>query len=87
MRSFLKEAPSHLLRDRKSPAARKEPQNKAHAGDAAVVSIVRGGRRVGSFAESQQLAEGAPLMRMPFCGLKPGYMVPDVSQLDVSQLK
>lgn len=42
-----------------------EPQNKAHSRDATAVSIVRGGRRVGSFAESQQLAEGAPLMRMP----------------------
>ena len=33
--------------------------------DAAAVSIVRGERRVGSFAKRQQLAEGAPLMRKP----------------------
>ena len=39
--------------------------------DAAAGSIVRGWRRVGSFAECQQLAERAPLMRMPICGLRP----------------
>ena len=43
----------------------KKAQNKAHAGDATGVSIVRSGRRSGSFGERQQLAEGAPLMRMP----------------------
>ncbi len=45
-----------------------EPQNKAHAGDATGVSIVLGGGRFGSFAERQQLVEGAPLMRMPLRG-------------------
>ena len=33
--------------------------------DAIGVSIVRSGRKTGSFAECQQLIEGAPLMRMP----------------------
>jgi hypothetical protein len=42
--------------------------NKAAARDATGVSIVRGGRSASSFAESQQLVEWAPLMRMPFCG-------------------
>ena len=41
---------------------------QAHSRDATVVSVVRSGRKVSSFAECQQLAEGAPLMRMPFCG-------------------
>ena len=44
-----------------------EAQNKAHSGDATAVSIIRDGRRLGGFAERQQLAEGAPLMRMPLC--------------------
>ncbi len=43
-----------------------EPQNKANAGDATVLSVVRGGRKAGSFAERQQMAEGAPLIRNPF---------------------
>lgn len=34
--------------------------------DATAVSIVSDVRRFGSFAERQQLVEGAPLMRMPF---------------------
>ncbi len=42
---------------------------QAHSRDATAVSIVCGGRRFGSFAERQQPAEGAPLMRMPFCDL------------------
>jgi hypothetical protein len=37
--------------------------------DATAVSIVRGGRRFVSFFGRQQLAHGAPLMRMPICGL------------------
>ncbi len=36
--------------------------------DAIGVSIGRGGRKTGSFAESLQLAGGAPLMRMPLAG-------------------
>lgn len=36
--------------------------------DAEAVSIVHSGRRVGNFAERQQLTEGAPLMHMPICG-------------------
>ena len=36
--------------------------------DAAAVSTVRGRRRFGSFADHQQLAEEAPLMRKPLGG-------------------
>ncbi len=48
----------------------KEPQNKAAARVAAAVSIVRGGRISCNFAGRQQLAEGAPVSSMPFCGLR-----------------
>jgi len=37
--------------------------------DAAVISTVGGGCRVDSFAECQQPAEGAPLMRTPIMRL------------------
>lgn len=40
--------------------------------DATAVSIVRDRRKVGNFAERQQLAEGAPLMRMPPFGDETG---------------
>jgi len=45
-----------------------EPQNKAAARDATIVSIVRSGRTFCNFAGRQQLAQGAPVSRMPFCG-------------------
>jgi hypothetical protein len=45
-----------------------ERRTKRMQRDAIDVSIVRGGRKAASFAESQQLASRAPLMRMPFCG-------------------
>jgi len=35
--------------------------------DAAAVSVVRSGRKVDSFADRQQLAQGAPLMRKTLC--------------------
>jgi hypothetical protein len=44
---------------------RKSRRTKRMQRDATAVSIVRGGRRVDSFTERQQLAGGAPLMRMP----------------------
>jgi hypothetical protein len=49
------------------------PQNKSRRTkrmqrDATAVSIVLVGRRFGNFAKRQQLAHGAPLMRMPLCG-------------------
>ncbi len=47
----------------------KRPHIKAAAGDANVVSTVRGGSRFCNFDGRQQLAEGAPLSRMPLCGL------------------
>jgi len=50
---------------------KKSRRTKRMQRDATGVSIVRGKRRVGIFAESQQLAGWAPLMRMPFCGWEP----------------
>jgi hypothetical protein len=47
-----------------------EPQNKAAARDATAVSIVRDGRRFCNSAGRQQLAEWAPVSRMPICGMK-----------------
>ncbi len=47
----------------------KRPHIKAASRDASVVSIVRGGRMFCNFAGRQQLVEGAPVSRMPFCGL------------------
>ncbi len=44
------------------------PQNKAAARDATGVSIVRIERRFCNFAGCQQLAHGAPVSGMPFCG-------------------
>ena len=44
---------------------KKSRRTKRMQRDATAVSIVCGGHRVGSFVEHQQLAEGAPLMRMP----------------------
>ena len=46
----------------------KRPHIKAAARDATGVSTVRGGRRSCDFAVRQQLVEGAPVSRMPFCG-------------------
>ncbi len=46
----------------------KRRRTKRMQRDATAVSVVRDGRRVGSFGGRQQLVEGAPLMRMPFCG-------------------
>jgi hypothetical protein len=46
------------------------PHIKAAARDAAGVSIVRGGRRFRGFVGRQQLAEGAPVSGMPFCGFR-----------------
>ncbi len=40
----------------------------AVAGDANVVSTVRGERRSYNFAERQQMVERTPVSRMPFCG-------------------
>ena len=51
--------------DRKSQEIRGRVAEKAHSRNATAVSIVRGGRRAGTFAECQQLAEGAPLLRKP----------------------
>ncbi len=47
-----------------------EPQNKAHAKDATALSRARGGRKADSFAERQQPAEGAPLMRKSLAGCR-----------------
>ena len=44
---------------------RKGRRTKRMQRDATAVSVVRSGRRVDSFAERQQLVEGAPLMRNP----------------------
>jgi hypothetical protein len=54
-----------------SPETQKRRRTKRMQRDAAAVSIVRGGRSVSSFAERQQLAEGAPVSGMPFCGFAP----------------
>ena len=48
----------------------KRPQNKAAARDATAVSIVRSGRKFCNFVGHQQLAEWAPVSRMPLGGLK-----------------
>ena len=48
----------------------KSRRTKRMQRDATAVSIVRGGREAGNFAERQQLAEGAPLMRKPFGGAR-----------------
>ncbi len=56
----------------------KSRRTKRMQRDATAVSIVRSGRKVGSFAERQQLAEGAPLMRKPFCG-RAGSISPELS--------
>lgn len=61
-----------------------EPANKAHAGDATAVSIFPCGRKVGSFAERQQLAEGAPLMRMPFVRLEAAPVAEPSAPLDLT---
>ncbi len=70
-----------IVQDREKDAYRRrsgkgrqgeEPQNKAAAGDANAVSTGRGGRRFYIFAGRQQLAEGAPLSRKPFCVLRSG---------------
>ena len=52
-------------------SSRVRAPNKRMQRDATAVSIVRSGRRVSSFAECQQLAGGAPLMRMPLGGRRP----------------
>lgn len=59
---------SKMYRSEIAGAQDEEPQNKANSRDAIGVSIVHGGRMVGSFVGRQQLAEWAPLIRMPFCG-------------------
>lgn len=50
-----------------SPYETRAGHNKANSGDANAVSNVRGGRKVGSFAEHQEVAGWAPLIREPFC--------------------
>ncbi len=50
----------------------KSRRTKRMQRDAAGVPIARGGRRVGTFAERQQLAEGAPLMRKPLRSRRSG---------------
>jgi hypothetical protein len=47
---------------------KRRAQNKAAARDATGVSTVRGGRRFCNFVGHQQLAYGAPVSGMPFCG-------------------
>ncbi len=65
----------HLLKglDLSRRAGRPAPKVKSRRTkrmqrDATAVSIVRGRCEVGSFVNRQQLAEGAPLIRMPFRG-------------------
>jgi len=48
---------------------RKSRRTKRMQRNAKAVSVVRIGCRIRSFAERQQLAEGAPLMRMPLCAV------------------
>ncbi len=47
-----------------------EAHNKANAGDAIALSTVHSVCTVGGFAGCQELVEWAPLIRIPFCGLR-----------------
>lgn len=61
------------------------PHIKTHAGDAAEVSIGRGDRTVGSFADRQQLAERAPLMRVPICGRDTERLRAEIPEMESSR--
>jgi len=54
----------------KSGAGAKRPHINTNSGDATAPSVGYGERTVDSFAWHQQLVEGAPLIRMPICGLR-----------------
>ncbi len=62
--------------DRKSMRHKtKSRRTKRMQRAAGAVSGVRGRRRVGIFADRQEMAEWAPLIRRPICGQRDGHLL------------